>query len=719
MDLVHPLDGLDALSWSSHSHAYGSAEDLPDMLRTLAGADAGAAREALSELYGSVLHQGTVYDASAVTVPFLAGLAAAGHRSADVLRLLGGMAASEDEHGVEPGTVRAAVAARLPLLLPLLEAAGTDVRRAAAWSVSCTRARIALPALHACWEEEPEAAVRAEVLSAIARIDPAAGAALAATALDCSRPAEVRLAAVVAHLDAGAPWSAALHAAMLSLLPADPLRSVFDIDRTEPLAAVVEALLERNHPAEREAALALVVSALRDERAEVRAEGIRAADRACMISRSAPLRLVPALRAAGVDEASVLALSSLLGRLGPAAGPAADVLLAVAGRAPDEEDDDVADRALAALVLVAPALATPLVAAGLARRPRALDAATGLRSPHDPFPYDPRLLTAVRARLSRPQDLGGNEPRQLTNLLTGWGNAATEALPELCALLPHKPDPAAPALAAVARAGTPDQRARAAAALQAAADTGSLAAAKALNDLTGDTAPLLHLLGPALREGDFRPRQAAAAAGQLGPLAMALVPELRAALAGPGADTAFALDTDTALAEALWRITGDAHEAVTVLDCVFRRAARNRWSQWSIARAARVAGLLGPAGRPLAPRLEAALADPRSAPAAVLALLTVAEAGSLDRPALADAALRAAETDADPRGACDALDALGIAVLTDDQVARLAVLAHGDTRTVRSGTEDSIIGQDEDLRRRTRALLATAPAAARPRHRAG
>ncbi|WP_093864493.1 hypothetical protein [Streptomyces sp. TLI_053] len=717
MDLVHPLDGLDALSWSSHSHAYGSAEDLPDMLRALAGADAGAAREALSELYGSVLHQGTVYDASAVTVPFLAGLAAAGHRAADVLRLLGGMAASEDEHEVEPGTVRAAVAARLPLLLPLLAAAGTDVRRAAAWSVSCTRARIALPALHARWEEEPEAAVRAEVLSAIARIDPAAGAALAATALDCSRPAEVRLAAVLAHLDAGAPWTGALHTAMLSLLPADPLRSAFDIDRTEPLAAVVEALLERNHPAEREAALALVVSALRDGRAEVREEGIRAADRACMMSRSAPLRLVPALRAAGVDEASVLALSSLLGRLGPAAEPAADILIPLAGRAPDE-DDDVADRALAALVLVAPTLATPFLAAGLARRPRALDAAAGLRSPHDPFPYDPGLLTAVRTRLSRPRDLGGNEPWQLTNLLAGWGSAATEALPELCALLPHAPDPAAPALAAVARDSTPDQRARAAAALRAAAGTGALAAAKALNDLTGDTAPLLHLLGPALRQGDFRPRQAAAAAGELGPRAVALLPELRAALAGPGAGTTFALDTDTALAEALWLITGDANEAVTVLDSVFRRAARNRWSQWSVARAARVVRLLGPAGRPLAPHLEAALADPRSAPAAVLALLTVAEPGTLDRPALAEAALRAAETDSDPQGACEALDTLGIATLTDDQLARLAVLAHGDARTVRSGTEDSIIHQDEALRRRTQALLATAPTTARPRHRA-
>ncbi|OMI84688.1 hypothetical protein BSZ07_35935 [Streptomyces sp. M1013] len=148
MDLMHPLDGLDARPWSSLSHAYGSAEDIPGLLRDLTGADVDAADEALSELYGSVLHQGTVYAASAEAVPFLAELAAAGHRTADVLALLGGMAESEDEYGVAPGAVRAAVADRLPLLLPLLASPEPEVRRTAAWAVSHTRAAaIALPAL--------------------------------------------------------------------------------------------------------------------------------------------------------------------------------------------------------------------------------------------------------------------------------------------------------------------------------------------------------------------------------------------------------------------------------------------------------------------------------------------------------------------------------------------------------------------------------------------
>ncbi|MFF3617138.1 HEAT repeat domain-containing protein [Streptomyces sp. NPDC002580] len=206
MDLVHPLDGLDARAWSSLSHAYGSAEDVPDLLRALAGADSDEADEALSELYGNVLHQGTVYAASAEAVPFLAGIAVAGHRTADLLALLGALAESQDEWGVATGAVRAAVAGQLPSLLPLLASPDPEVRRTAAWTVSHTRAAtLALPALRTRWDEEPEPAVRAEILTGIARLDPEDGAVLAASVLEPSHPAGVRLAAVFAGLDAGVP----------------------------------------------------------------------------------------------------------------------------------------------------------------------------------------------------------------------------------------------------------------------------------------------------------------------------------------------------------------------------------------------------------------------------------------------------------------------------------------------------------------------------------
>ncbi|MEV0019476.1 hypothetical protein [Streptomyces tendae] len=151
-----------------------------------------------------------------------------------------------------------------------------------------------------------------------------------------------------------------------------------------------------------------------------------------------------------------------------------------------------------------------------------------------------------------------------------------------------------------------------------------------------------------------------------------------------------------------------------MLDSVFARAEQNPWSRWSVARAARTAVLLGPAGRPLAARLEAALNDPVQAPAAVLALTAVAEPASLDRTTLAEAALRSAESDADPTGACDALAALGPDALTDGHARRLAALADGDARVVRSGVEDRVIRQDEALRNRARALLPACPDTATP-----
>ncbi|MFF3849308.1 HEAT repeat domain-containing protein [Streptomyces sp. NPDC002328] len=737
MNFVHPLDGLDAHPWSSFSHAYGPAEDLPDLLRALVDvdvdvdvdgdADVDEADDALSELYGSVLHQGTVYAASAEAVPFLARIAAAGHRTAGVLTLLGGMAESEDEHGVAPGAVRDAVAGQLPLLLPLLDDAETQVRRTAVWAVSHTRATArVLPALRQRWESEADPLVRSEILAGISRLDRAAGADTAGPVLASSQPAAVRMAAVFACLDADLPWTEVHQTTMLSLLPAEASQGdSLDLDRNEPLAAVVEMLLTRAHDADRdggreadrEAVFALLDAALRDDRAEVRSEALWAADRACMLSRSAPRRLLDGLRAAAVDEEAVVAMASLLGRLGAVAAPAAEILLPLAGRDP-EQTDDHADRALSALVLLAPAQAAPLLADGLGRRPRALDAAAGFLAPADStFPFDARLLGAIRHRLAQPGALSGNEPGQLTRLLVGWGARATPALPDLYDTLVHFPSQAARAIAAIARAAAPDERARAERALRAAAEKGSIPVAQGLYDLTDDARPLIDLLEQALRRDGDRARQAAATAvAALGSGAKALAPALRAALGGTGGDTTTpALDVDTALAEALWRVTQDAPAVVAALDSVFARAERNQWSRWSVVRAARVAALLGPAGRPLTARLEAVLDDPEQAPAAILALTAVAEPASLDHTALAETALRSAEREADPTGALDALEALGAAALSPDRLRRLAALTDGDRRVIRSGVEDRVIGGDEAFRVRARRLV-TALTAATAQH---
>ncbi|MEV8326866.1 HEAT repeat domain-containing protein [Kitasatospora sp. NPDC056731] len=701
MDLAHALDGLDAHPWASVSHAYGPAEDLPGLLRALA-AGGEQADEALAELYSCILHQGSVYTASADAVPYLARIAAAGCGTVEVLGLLGGLAESEGEWDGErgdggegpPAPVRAAVVGQLPLLLPLLADGSAGVRQAAAWAVGQTRAvEPALSALRRRWASETDPIVRGELLTALGRLDRSGAAAEAGPLLGEDTPAPLRLAAVLAGLDAGEPWTGAHHAAVLALLPADPVAvDRYDLDRREPLRVITEELLLRETPADRDAAYALLDRALRDERPEVRAEAVWAADHACQLSRSAPRRLLPALAQLVADPDVV----HLLGNLGPAAAEAAPGLAARAAQA----EDGPADEALAALVLVAPRTAAPLLARALGRRPRALEAAAGQRAPADaPFPFDPELLAAVRARLTAEQ-LGGNEHHQLFRLVRQWGRAAAPALPELCAVLPHRPEAAA-AVAAVAVDGPAAERDRAAAALREV--PGSVAAARALYDLTGDPEALLGALADRLAAGPYAVAEAARAAADLGPGALPLAPALRAALSAGGVpDTSPVLEADLAVADALWRITGDAAEVVPILDGVLRRADDGAWFDRTAVRAARVAALLGPAARPLTARLDGLLADRVKAPAAVLALLAVADGAALDRGRLVEAALRAAETGSDLRGAGEALAALGATALDDGQRRRLADVAGRDRRIVGGSFAGAGIRDDEALR----ALLA-------------
>ncbi len=65
------LDTLDQIDWRALSHAYGEADDVPELLRKLARGDEQTRQDALYSLYGSTYHQGTVYQATAYAVPFL------------------------------------------------------------------------------------------------------------------------------------------------------------------------------------------------------------------------------------------------------------------------------------------------------------------------------------------------------------------------------------------------------------------------------------------------------------------------------------------------------------------------------------------------------------------------------------------------------------------------------------------------------------------------
>jgi hypothetical protein len=72
------LDQLDDVPWKRLRHAFGPAEDVPELLRSLktAAAELNGEQSPLWHLYGNIWHQGTVYEATSYAVPFLIELAA-------------------------------------------------------------------------------------------------------------------------------------------------------------------------------------------------------------------------------------------------------------------------------------------------------------------------------------------------------------------------------------------------------------------------------------------------------------------------------------------------------------------------------------------------------------------------------------------------------------------------------------------------------------------
>jgi len=72
------VDDLGKLPWKELTHAYGSAGDVPGLLRALRTAPPDLEREEspLYHLFGNIWHQGTVYEATAPAVPFLIDIAA-------------------------------------------------------------------------------------------------------------------------------------------------------------------------------------------------------------------------------------------------------------------------------------------------------------------------------------------------------------------------------------------------------------------------------------------------------------------------------------------------------------------------------------------------------------------------------------------------------------------------------------------------------------------
>jgi hypothetical protein len=504
------LQEVDHGSWDRLSHAYGPAVDTPELLRQAASSDEEVAKEAVSELYGSIFHQGTVYPATVVAVRFLAELAVgAPHGRDELVWMLGQLADPEHAYGDDFPAVRAAVAAQLPTLEALLADDDQQVREAAAYAAA--HAGVPAESLRQRLRVEAGEPVRASLLLALGMVDPGAAGPMLAEAAAGAAPV-VRVAAAVALLRARLPWPAGAVAALVDAIDAGA-SVTYCWARGGDWSD--ELLLTPNAPV----AVHLLGRLLQAREPKTRKLGLWAASQRCDASRSAPAQLVALIASALHDPDAGVRHQAVdtLARAGQAAGEYADLLAGIAaGFAQTAGSPSITaeSKAIAALARLGdPRWIEPVCQAAAAghRNPRLLDAAR-LRPP---------LLASVRERLAR-------EPARadvLAPVLGGW--QAAEALPELLAALPHAAAPATWALLQIGHADpaiVPYLRSRA-------EESGDPAAALAIRRITGDARPLLDILGAALSDGRR------VLVGDLGDPLLPLLPAARAKLTGEAAGT--------------------------------------------------------------------------------------------------------------------------------------------------------------------------------------
>lgn len=199
------LQGLDEVPWADLEHAYGSAADVPNLLRQLLNPDPKARSQALRTLYGNVFHQGTRYPATPHVIPFLIEMCAspAVPNRGDLLRFWGSLIteyfsiqgrpcwgdgeriywcgevlnpeADDSFWGSYPATLHQIYRESLKgheVVCHLLADEELGVRAGAAWVLAClpTMARASVPKLEAQVRAEPSGWVRAAIAFALGEL---------------------------------------------------------------------------------------------------------------------------------------------------------------------------------------------------------------------------------------------------------------------------------------------------------------------------------------------------------------------------------------------------------------------------------------------------------------------------------------------------------------------------------------------------------------------
>ncbi|MFE1289416.1 HEAT repeat domain-containing protein [Streptomyces sp. NPDC058751] len=650
--------GIDEVDWASMEHAYGSAADVPELLRGLASPLPQEREAALDGMYGAVHHQGDVYDSTLASVPFLFELAGRTELPdrGGVVELLASIGGPDDGDAFGEGA----------------DGSGEDGGREAeesgddnhAMARAAVRAGAALfPDL--VTDHDPE--VRRAVLSALVRFhgEPPRVLALLSERLRDEQEDGVRLALVeslglfarlyggpaapsVACLVSlgGPPYDPGLRLAALGQLascapgrlPADLVPTVVALlhtrsQRTRPSADPVRTSsdtligsLRRMRPADEEGARLL--------RTLHKALGARTTDRIALLkgqlsSQDTADRCNAVWMSAGLfrewraayeepvaligeqlgsdEERLRCAAVSVLEFLFALAAPAADRLAALVESGTDSGEPGAAtlDRPLKALARCGDARAVPALAEVL-RRP-VVPNETGYAIGHL-GPAAAPLAPLLRERLAEVPLGSPDTYDRAAPLLSGLGALRyAAAVPEVLRLLHGTPpelrlrDALVKALARTLGAFGPEARGAVPVLRGLLTGENAVAAADALRSVEGNAETvlpaLLGALAPERRAGDRR--AAAEALGRVGAAAVPALPGLRRLT-----DSADVWER-TAGACALWEIAGDPGPVLPVFREAWRR---NPYTRGTIA-ACLVR--MGGAGAPVHDLVRTELASPR------------------------------------------------------------------------------------------------------------
>lgn len=622
------LSDLDTIDWASMEHAYGSAEDVPDILRGLLSDDANTREAALDDMHGGVHHQGDIYDSTVACIPFLLRIVAmsgAPDRGPvlEFLESIGSTVALEGEDSDEVMAsyrvqAHAAVLAGLPIFLACLADTDPATRRGAATALTACweRFETVLSALQQCFRMETDQSTRVALIHAVgilARRQSATGGDIANISpwlllLALSDENSVlRLAAFteLAHLspealpgDGIARMIAAIAAAYAESEATDTaVQHTPAVDTAggvapSTLIGTVRTLFEGEAKGKRLPDMHGVLNGLHD------ALGDRIQDRIGLITHelTAPgwdrpcdavwhaIRLIRNWRGDYGNIARLLGqylaaseprlrarAAETLAEMFALAAPAADDLARLLASTPPA--GWVAGKSVRpvvkALARIGDDRVLPALRAILDRQDMPEDIGFVVRS----FPniraddFVPRICR----RLSDAADAENGDwlLRSLVHALGGFGPAAASAVPDLLALMRR-----APAkdyiMEALGRIGPAAGEAGPAIRERLGSDTPDMAVTAAIalwriEENAGDVLPVL--LG---NLGGRHASQTADALGRLGPAAMDAVPRLRGQLSGdsPWHRRAAAL--------ALWRITGDAEAALPALRTLWRQHPHQR-----------------------------------------------------------------------------------------------------------------------------------------------